>query len=67
MQPGKDPRQLERLFLRIDFTRNCRNALDDARIEKLVSRLRAKIEPDPTNPRYLTTLRGRGYKLVGVP
>ncbi|GAB4567872.1 MAG: hypothetical protein Kow0047_20350 [Anaerolineae bacterium] len=38
--------------------------VDDARIEKLVSRLRQKIEPDPTNPRYLLTVRGRGYKLV---
>lgn len=42
------------------------DTVDDARIEKLVSRLRAKIEPDPANPRYLTTLRGRGYKLAGA-
>ena len=40
--------------------------VDDARIEKLISRLRQKIEPDPANPRYLTTVRGRGYKLVLV-
>jgi hypothetical protein len=39
--------------------------VDDARIEKLVSRLRQKIEPEPVNPRYLLTVRGRGYKLVG--
>ncbi|HEC24132.1 MAG TPA: hypothetical protein ENI95_14565 [Chloroflexi bacterium] len=39
--------------------------VDDARIEKLISRLRAKIEPDPGNPRYIITVRGRGYKLVG--
>ena len=38
--------------------------VDDARIEKLVSRLRQKIEPAPSNPRYLVTVRGRGYKLV---
>jgi hypothetical protein len=38
--------------------------VDDARIEKLVSRLRSKIEPDPGNPRYLQTMRGRGYKLT---
>jgi hypothetical protein len=38
--------------------------VDDARIDKLVSRLRQKVEPDPGEPRYLTTIRGRGYKLV---
>lgn len=38
--------------------------VDDARIEKLVSRLRQKIEPDVANPRYVITVRGRGYKLV---
>ena len=38
--------------------------VDDARIEKLVSRLRQKIEPDIANPRYVLTIRGRGYKLV---
>jgi hypothetical protein len=37
--------------------------IDDARIEKLVSRLRSKIEPDPSNPQYIITMRGRGYKL----
>ncbi len=41
--------------------------VDDARIEKLVSRLRAKVEPDPLRPRYLVTQRGRGYKLVSRP
>jgi len=38
--------------------------VDDARIEKLVSRLRQKLEPDPTRQHYLHTIRGRGYKLV---
>lgn len=38
--------------------------VDDARIDKLLSRLRAKIEPDSGNPRYLITVRGRGYRLV---
>lgn len=41
--------------------------VDDARIEKLVSRLRAKVEPEPLHPRYLLTQRGRGYKLVSRP
>ncbi len=43
------------------------DSMDDARIEKLVSRLRAKIEPDPAHPRYLLTQRGRGYKLSSQP
>ncbi|MFP3852693.1 MAG: winged helix-turn-helix domain-containing protein [Anaerolineales bacterium] len=41
--------------------------VDDARVEKLISRLRSKIEPDPGNPRYLITRRGRGYKLLSRP
>lgn len=41
--------------------------VDDARIEKLVSRVRAKIEEDPTNPQYLVTVRGRGYRLLSRP
>jgi DNA-binding winged helix-turn-helix (wHTH) protein len=41
--------------------------VDDARIEKLISRLRQKIEPDPSNPRYLITVRGRGYRLLSRP
>jgi hypothetical protein len=38
--------------------------VDDARIDKLLSRLRSKIEPDPRNPSYILTVRGRGYRLV---
>ena len=38
--------------------------IDDARCDKLLSRLRSKIEPDPADPKYLQTVRGRGYKLV---
>lgn len=38
--------------------------VDDARIEKLISRLRQKIEPDPTSPKFLSTVRGRGYRLT---
>lgn len=39
--------------------------VDDARIERLVERLRDKIEPNPREPRFLMTLRGMGYKLTG--
>jgi two-component system response regulator RegX3 len=37
--------------------------IDDARIEKLISRLRQKIEPNPSEPKHLVTVRGRGYRL----
>lgn len=36
-------------------------------IDALVYRLRQRIEPDPTHPRYLVTQRGFGYKLVTMP
>jgi DNA-binding winged helix-turn-helix (wHTH) protein len=38
--------------------------VDDARVEKLVSRLRQKIEPNAAEPRFITTVRGRGYRLA---
>lgn len=44
--------------------------VDDARIEKLVSRVRAKLEPDPSRPQFLVTVRRRGYQLTqpkGMP
>jgi DNA-binding response OmpR family regulator len=33
-------------------------------IDALVYRLRHRIEADPSNPRYLVTVRGFGYKLM---
>jgi two-component system response regulator RegX3 len=36
---------------------------DTKTLDVHVKRLRAKIEPDPTTPRYLVTVRGLGYKL----
>jgi two-component system phosphate regulon response regulator OmpR len=33
-------------------------------VDVQVTRLRRKIEPDPTNPRYLQTVRGVGYRLA---
>ena len=36
---------------------------DTKTLDVHVKRLRAKIEPDPSNPRYLVTVRGLGYKL----
>ncbi len=36
---------------------------DTKTLDVHVKRLRAKIEPDPSNPKYLVTVRGLGYKL----
>ena len=38
----------------------------DYQVENLVRRLRTKLEPDPSNPQLLLTVRGRGYKLIGL-
>ena len=35
---------------------------DTKTLDVHVKRLRAKLEPDPDNPRYLVTVRGLGYK-----
>ena len=43
------------------------DAVDDARIEKLISRLRQKVEPNTSDPRFITTVRGRGYRLLINP
>jgi two-component system phosphate regulon response regulator OmpR len=45
----------------------CRSVGSDVNeraIDVQVNRLRRKIEPDPTFPRYLRTVRGQGYRLV---
>ena len=35
-------------------------------IDVQITRLRKKIEPDSKNPRYLRTIRGKGYMLLGA-
>ncbi|MEM7336827.1 MAG: FHA domain-containing protein [Chloroflexota bacterium] len=36
----------------------------DYQIENLIRRLRSKIEPDPSTPKRILTIRGRGYKYL---
>ncbi len=40
-----------------------RGIRDDS-LAQLVRRLRVKIEPDPSNPRYIHTVTGRGYRFI---
>lgn len=43
--------------------RDCKISGGVRTVDVQVTRLRRKIEPDPRNPRYLQTIRGRGYIL----
>jgi len=43
-----------------------REGITDQAIDAMMSRLRRKIEPDPSRPMYLITVRGRGYRLEVV-
>ena len=36
----------------------------DGRLDTVVARLRRAIEPDPSEPRYILTVRGHGYRLT---
>jgi DNA-binding response OmpR family regulator len=38
--------------------------IDENAIMVYVNRLRQKIEDDPSNPRYLITVRGLGYRFT---
>jgi DNA-binding winged helix-turn-helix (wHTH) protein len=40
-----------------------RGVRDDS-LAQLVRRLRVKIEPDPSEPRYIQTITGRGYRFL---
>ncbi len=37
----------------------------DMRLDSLIYRLREKVEPDRRHPRYILTIRGRGFKYAG--
>ena len=41
-----------------------REGVSNEAMDRLVGRLRTKIEPDPKSPRYIQTVRGFGYRLA---
>jgi len=51
------------IMSRETLTERCMIEGGDRAIDVQVTRLRRKIEPDPKTPRYLQTVRGRGYVL----
>lgn len=54
---------LGRVMSRQDLAQSCDISGGERTIDVQVTRLRRKIEPDPRSPRYLQTVRGRGYVL----
>lgn len=43
---------------------NFQGGVTDEALQALISRLREKIEPDRSHPRYVVTVRGEGYKFI---
>lgn len=39
--------------------------ITDQAVDQLIFRLRRKIEDDPNDPRYLQTVKGRGFRFIG--
>jgi two-component system phosphate regulon response regulator OmpR len=56
--------QLGDVLSRETLSRSVGGGVNERAIDVQVTRLRRKIEPDPGFPRYLRTVRGRGYRLV---
>ena len=42
-------------------------SFDSNSLDVHIYRLRKKIEPDPSHPRYLHTVKGYGYRLADKP
>jgi len=56
--------RLGEVVSRVTLSKSVGAAVNERAIDVQVTRLRRKIEPDPSFPRYLRTVRGQGYRLV---
>jgi DNA-binding response OmpR family regulator len=56
-------RVLSREYL-LDTVWGMKGDIETRTVDNFVSRLRRYLEPDPSQPRYLVSVRGRGYRLV---
>ncbi|MCG8346768.1 MAG: winged helix-turn-helix domain-containing protein [Chloroflexales bacterium] len=54
-------------YLYPDESKRFENDLSDGRVDTLVKRIREKVEPIRERPRYIMTIRGKGYKLITAP
>jgi two-component system phosphate regulon response regulator OmpR len=43
------------------------NGESERAVDVQMTRLRRKLEENPSEPRYLLTVRGKGYRLVAEP
>lgn len=43
------------------------NGDSERAVDVQMTRLRRKVEDNPSEPKYLLTVRGKGYRLVGTP
>jgi len=53
----------EVILTREQIAKTCGIAAGERTIDVQVTRLRSKLEPDSKNPRFLLTVRGKGYRL----
>jgi two-component system response regulator RegX3 len=60
LSPARQVRTREEL---IDLLWPDRTLSDSRTLDTHVHRLRTKLEPDPTSPRYIVTVRGVGFRI----
>jgi two-component system OmpR family response regulator len=48
----------------VEMTRSAASENNERSIDLAVSRLRAKLRESPENPRFIRTVRGRGYQFA---
>jgi two-component system phosphate regulon response regulator OmpR len=58
--------RLGEVLSRESLCKSVGSGVNERAIDVQVTRLRRKIEPDPSFPRYLRTVRGQGYRLVNA-